>query len=214
MPLSAHGIDIEKYDHIIWDWNGTLLDDVDLCIDVIGRLLAIQDIPLPSRDEYREIFGFPVQGYYEQLGFDFERTTFEVLADKYIADYDSRAHTAPLHDAAIGVLKALDTLGKHQSILSAAREAHVVEMVAHFGLQDYFADIYGIPDHHARSKRARGLELIEAAHIPPERTSMIGDTDHDHEVGVAMGVDVLLVAHGHQSEARLRAVHDKVAPRL
>ena len=25
---------------ILWDWNGTLLDDVDLCVDALNRLLA------------------------------------------------------------------------------------------------------------------------------------------------------------------------------
>ena len=210
MPLSQHNIDVSQYDHIIWDWNGTLLDDVDLCINVVGKLLIEHDLPVPSRERYREIFGFPVKDYYLELGFDFSQTSFEILADQYIADYDRRASQAPLHPGAFSLLQTFSGMGKQQSVLSAAREGHVVDMMAEFGLQHYFDHIYGITDHHAASKRARGLELIADTGIQPRRTLMIGDTDHDHEVGTAMGVDVLLVAHGHQSTQRLLAVHDKV----
>ena len=211
MPLSHHNIDIGQYDHIIWDWNGTILDDIDLCIAVVSKLLAAQDLPPLTRERYRDIFGFPVRDYYVALGFDFDQTSFEVLADQYIADYDAQAHNAPLHKGAVRLLDAFSALGKEQSILSAAKESHVHEVTGGFGLHHYFDHMFGITDHHAASKRQRGLELIEETGIRPDRTLMIGDTDHDHEVGTAMGVDVLLVAHGHQSFERLRAVHDQVA---
>ncbi|TDI60053.1 MAG: HAD family hydrolase [Alphaproteobacteria bacterium] len=214
MPLSQHNIDITQYDHIIWDWNGTLLDDVELCIDVVGKLLTAHGLPIPTVDHYREIFGFPVRDYYEALGFDFSITSFEDLADQYIADYDSRADQAPLHVGALPLLDAIAATGVEQSILSAANEAHVVEITKQFGLQDYFKHIYGIHNHHAASKQDRGLELISETGIAPARTLMIGDTIHDHEVGAAMGVDVLLVAHGHQSIQRLKNVHHMVVTKL
>lgn len=214
MPLSHHNIDVTDYDHIIWDWNGTILDDVTLCIEIVGGMLTAQNLPVPTREEYRSIFGFPIKDYYRALGFDFTRRSFEDLADDYIAIYDQRAHEASLHDSAMSLLGALHDLGKEQSILSAAQQSHVIEVTAKRGLSNYFQHIAGITDHHAASKRQRGLELIEETGIEPARTLMIGDTDHDHEVGTAMGVDVLLVAHGHQNYDRLSAVHHLVIEAL
>ncbi len=214
MPLTQHNIDINNYDHIIWDWNGTLLDDVDLCIDVVGKLLIQHDLPIPSKEQYREIFGFPVRDYYEALGFDFSITSFEELADQYIADYDRRADQAALHAEAIPLLDAIAASGIGQSILSAASESHVIEITKKFGLQGYFEHIYGIHNHHAASKQDRGLELISKTGIAPNRMLMIGDTIHDFEVGEAMGVDVLLVAHGHQSFQRLKDAHPLVVATL
>lgn len=45
--------------HIIWDWNGTLFDDVDICVDNINWLLKKYNLPEITKEKYREIFTFP-----------------------------------------------------------------------------------------------------------------------------------------------------------
>jgi hypothetical protein len=60
-----------NYKNIIWDWNGTLLNDITICIKSMNILLKERTLPLISEDKYRDIFTFPVRNYYEQLGFDF-----------------------------------------------------------------------------------------------------------------------------------------------
>ena len=68
---------IKAYKHIIWDWNGTLLDDVDIVIDCMNSLLKKRNLPLLHVDKYKDIFTFPVKDYYSQLGFDFTTEPFE-----------------------------------------------------------------------------------------------------------------------------------------
>ena len=59
---------------VLWDWNGTLLDDVALCVDALNRLLRIYHYPQQySLAQYREIFGFPIEDYYIRAGFDFSK---------------------------------------------------------------------------------------------------------------------------------------------
>ena len=73
---------------ILWDWNGTLLDDLDLCVESLNWLL--KEFGYPQRydtDQYREIFGFPIIDYYRRAGFDFSRDSFEVLAHRYMEHY-------------------------------------------------------------------------------------------------------------------------------
>ncbi len=66
---------------ILWDWNGTLLDDVELCVDALNRLLEKHAYPQRyDRDQYRAIFGFPIEEYYVRAGFDFSRHSFAMLA--------------------------------------------------------------------------------------------------------------------------------------
>ena len=52
---------LSKYKHIIWDWNGTLLDDVWLCLGIVNKMLSKRDLPTINSNEYRNIFDFPVQ---------------------------------------------------------------------------------------------------------------------------------------------------------
>ena len=73
---------------ILWDWNGTLLDDVELCVDALNRLLEKHAYPQRyDRDQYRAIFGFPIEEYYVRAGFDFSRHSFAMLAEEYMDDY-------------------------------------------------------------------------------------------------------------------------------
>ena len=87
---------------ILWDWNGTLLDDVDLCVDALNRLLAGFGYPQRyDHERYRAIFGFPIEEYYVRAGFDFTKHSFAELAEKYMEDTSppvrpARWQTAPL----------------------------------------------------------------------------------------------------------------------
>ena len=60
-----------KYKHILWDWNGTLLDDRWLCVESINKILKKRKMPPILEKTYRKTFCFPVMKYYESLGFDF-----------------------------------------------------------------------------------------------------------------------------------------------
>ena len=56
-----------KYKTVIWDFNGTVLDDLDICIESVNTLLRARGIKeLESREEYRSVFGFPIIKYYEK----------------------------------------------------------------------------------------------------------------------------------------------------
>lgn len=201
---------LEGKSHIIWDWNGTLLNDVDLMVEVIGELLDEHKLPRIDRQKYCEVFGFPIKDYYRALGFDFDKVSFEKLSEKFIAGYRRGLPSTRLHEGTTDLLNSLHQLKVSQSILSAAEEVYLKEQLIHFGIDGYFEHIYGLRDHHAAGKVERGKELMRDAKIPASSTVLIGDTDHDLEVGRALGVDVLLMAHGHQSFKRLNAKHHRV----
>jgi phosphoglycolate phosphatase len=196
--------------HVIWDWNGTLIDDVELVVDIMGRILADHALGTLSRDAYRELFCFPVAEYYRKIGFDFEKVPFEVVSNRFIADYNREILSCRLRGGAPGLLRELRAAGVSQSILSAAHEGHLRELLAHHGILDCFDRVYGLADTHAAGKVERGRELIAASGFTIDQSILVGDTDHDLEVGRELGVDVLLLGDGHQSYERLRAIHDRV----
>ena len=73
---------------VIWDWNGTLLNDVHISVNSVNHLLAQKDLHTLTRDDYLEVFTFPVQEYYESIGFDFTDEPFEVTAHQFIEIYN------------------------------------------------------------------------------------------------------------------------------
>ena len=192
------------YRHLIWDWNGTLLDDLDLSIAVMNSLLARRRLPRLDRARYHALFDFPVRAYYERLGFDPVVDSFEHLSVEFIAGYDDRRLESTLHRDSRRVLAAVRAAGLRQSILSAYRHETLVEIVTHFGIAAHFDQIAGLDNIHAHSKVALGQDLVRRLGVPPGEILLVGDTLHDLEVARELGVGCALVAAGHHPAARLR----------
>jgi len=189
---------------ILWDWNGTLLDDIQICIDAINIMLRDRQKAEISRETYRNIFTFPVRDYYARAGFNFNDEPFEKPALEFIEHYDSLISTAALFEDARATLKALNQRGFQQMILSAMEQDFLSETVAMHSIDHFFEKISGIDNHFAAGKVDNARKLIAGMNGRAEKIIMIGDTIHDHEVGIEVGIEVLLVDRGHQSGERLR----------
>lgn len=100
--------------------------------------------------------------------------------------------------------------GLQQSVLSASDQVNLEMMMKHYELDRVFRHVYGIDNKLAGSKIARGHELIHNAGFSQSDTVIIGDTLHDLEVAQELGVDAILISHGHQCPTRLRPHHDLV----
>lgn len=205
---------MEHYEHIIWDWNGTLLDDAHLCVDVINEMLRGRCMRQIDVTMYQELFDFPVENYYRKLGFDFEAEPFAVLAKQYCQTYDARLKECSLHREAKGALAATTKRGLSQSLLSAHEHHSLLRALDHFGILSHFERVVGQDNHHAVGKIQAGRELLRQLRVDPSKILLIGDTRHDHEVASALGVSCILICHGHHSKQRLQAIHDQVIESL
>ncbi|MBY0316094.1 MAG: HAD hydrolase-like protein [Bdellovibrionales bacterium] len=198
---------LHPYENIIWDWNGTLLNDVEYAVGKINSLLAPRQLPTLDVQSYRERFCFPIRKYYDTLGFNFESETFEQVAFEFVDSFMRDYKSCELFPESRHWLEHVKSSGRSQSILSATDQDSLNQMMEHYGLLPLLDHIYGIGDKFAATKVHRGKELMEKTNMEPRKTLLIGDTDHDLEVGQAMGVDVLLVTHGHQCVKKLQSLH-------
>lgn len=192
--------------NLIWDWNGTLLDDVDLCVEIISELHTVHHKKTVTIEDYRAHFGFPVIHFYQHLGFDISQESFERLSEVFIGTYYDRFQSRPPreHAEAIHFARFWKACGHRQAILSASRQDHLESAVARLKLGGLFEKLAGLRDIYAGGKIELGRELLEQLAWDPAYTLLIGDTDHDAEVAAKMGVECLLVARGHQHIERLK----------
>ena len=190
---------------IIWDWNGTLLNDIDFCISTINILLKKRELTLLNRNLYREVFTFPVKDYYHAVGFDFEKEEFAIPAKEFIDLYDSGVEKCTLHPKSIEILSWFKKKNMRQFVLSAMQQNMLEQTIKHNSITDFFEGIFGLNDHYAASKIERGEKLISEFRIEKDKTWIIGDTIHDFEVAEKLGVKCILIADGHQSEERLKS---------
>lgn len=187
---------------VLWDWNGTLLDDLTYAIGVRNRTFPAFGLPrIGSVAEYHRQFTFPVRRYYERAGVTDE--TFVAVAHAWMAEYVRGFDTVPLHGDAVETLARFAAAGVRQAVLSATRRDMLESQIARFPIRAYFTDVLGLSDIYARSKEAVGLDYLARCGVPAASTLMIGDTLHDAEVARAMGTGCVLVARGHQSRETL-----------
>ncbi|WP_340113582.1 HAD family hydrolase [Maribellus mangrovi] len=199
---------------VIWDWNGTLLDDLDHCIASINVLLEKRHLPTLNTTQYKAVFSFPVKDYYEAIGFDFSREDFAIPAQEFIDLYNGNVEKCTLHHEAAAVLEHLKKKGIKQFVLSAMQEDMLERTLKHQGIYNYFDAIAGLDHHYATSKIERGEQLIHHAGISKENAVMIGDTIHDFEVAQKLGIECILIADGHQSAERLKSTGTRVIDSL
>lgn len=187
----------------IWDWNGTLLDDVQVCVDTMNAILGKRALPLLDLARYREIFTFPVQDYYRAAGLDFDQEPFTALAEEFIVPYNQAALGCGLCEGAREALEQLREWGVRQVIVSASHQDALREQVEAQGIGEYFEALLGIQDVLGVGKAGLAREYLQSRGIDRNQAWCIGDTLHDFEVAREMGCPCVLVAQGHQSPQRL-----------
>lgn len=194
---------IKKYQHIIWDWNGTLLNDVAMSVGVINKMLANHS-PIPlDVNRYKSVYGFPIPDYYKKIGIDFEKESFEALIQKFTAYYEDKVLECSLYKDAVTTLERFQLQGFQQYILTAARKTDVLQLLKHFDISHFFQAVEGVDNYKAEGKLQRGLQLMQVHQLPNAETVLIGDTIGDYKVATSMGIDCILIAAGHQSKKRL-----------
>lgn len=206
---------MSKFKHIIWDWNGTLLNDTWLCVEVLNGLLKKRGRELISGEVYRQNFGFPVIQFYHYLGFDTDVDSFERVSHEFIGDYEARWLTeCALHPDAQNILSSMAAAGLTHSVLSAAKQEALETGIRHYGIREHFTGLCGTDNIYAHGKVERGRQWIDQLHWDPTEIVLIGDTLHDFEVAEAMGTDCILMTHGHHTPERLAATGKPVAHSL
>jgi phosphoglycolate phosphatase len=126
---------LNPYKHIIWDWNGTLIDDASLSVEIINHLLERRKMPAISPERYQDEFSIPVKEYYRRLGFDFSREPYEKLAEEFITEYEQRKFECSLQPQARSLLEFFRQTGRGQSILTAYRQDKLQELLEYYGIR-------------------------------------------------------------------------------
>ena len=183
---------------VLWDWNGTLLDDVRQSLECVNRLLRRRNMSEITLEQYYSYVDTPIEKFYEHL-FDMSTVDFTEIAKAYHQDYDAQSDSLSLNDGATEVLEYFSAHGVKQTIVSAAHRDMIDNVIDKFGIKHYFDSILSSDDLNAGSKIDRARHYFAQANVLPDETLFIGDTLHDLETAESLGVKCILTTKGHQS---------------
>ena len=198
------------YDYILWDFNGTLLDDLWHGINTVNTVLRRRGLPtVDTLDRYYSLFGFPIEDYYRKLGL-LDHEPYDKVAVEWLDEYRKGEKDIPARKGAVELVRRIHEAGIKEGVLSATETEMLRTQLGYLHLLPYFDEILGRGDIFAAGKE--GIARAFREKHPDAAVLMIGDTDHDKMTADAAGFDCVLVFGGHQSPDYLRSLGCDTAP--
>ncbi|HEY5652223.1 MAG TPA: HAD family hydrolase [Acidimicrobiia bacterium] len=201
--------------HVVWDWNGTLLDDLPVVLASVNAGVEPYRSSPVTLDDYRTHYTRPVRQFYDSL-LGREITTEEWL------DLDHRFHEAyraQLEEALLapGAREALERTagsGMRQSLLSMYPHDDLVPLVAAAGIGHHFARVDGLQGPPGDRKASYLESHLRALSADPGETLVVGDTPDDAHAAAEVGADCVLIDSGSHHRPSLEATGVRVASGL
>ena len=194
--------------YILWDWNGTLLDDTEAALATLNEMIAVRGGQPIGMEFYRDHFSFPVRPFYDKIGIiAHDEDEWNGIAREYHEVYGRQPKK--LNPLAVTALEMAKAAGCRQSMISALRQDLLEADMARNGVTKYFERICGSDNLDGASKLDRARVLLRTLRdTVPSGTHfvLIGDALHDKEVADALGIDCILCAQGSHAAWRLSAV--------
>ncbi|MFJ2057821.1 HAD family hydrolase [Streptomyces sp. NPDC087908] len=191
--------------HLVWDWNGTLLDDTSAVIGATNAAFAELGLEAITLERYRDLYTVPVPKFYERLMGRLPTDAEWVVMDgAFHRHYWARAEDCGLTLGAAELLAARQASGFTQSLLSLAPHTHLIPLVRRHGIAERFTRMDGRVDASTEGKSAHMVRHLAALEgVLPERVVVIGDAADDALAAAHVGAKAVLYTGGSHSRASL-----------
>ena len=199
--------------HIVWDWNGTLLDDNDAVVSAVNAVCSSFGREHIDLDHWRSVFSRPLLQCYERLlGRSLDNDDWARIDVLYHDVYRELLHTCRLAQGVPDVLRDWHADGRSQSLLSMWFHDELVPLVAELGLEKLFTRIDGLQDEIGGGSKAVHLKRhLEVQAIDPAEAILIGDVIDDAHAAEQAGTQCVLLTTGVMKRSALEATGFPVA---
>ncbi len=192
-----------KYKYVIWDWNGTLLNDIGASLASVNDMLALRCRAPIDIHYYKECIGVPIIKFYEKV-FDMATEDYDTIIKQYNEGYLYHLKDIGLTDGAVEALEFFKNNGAKQVIVSSSNNEQLCINAEKYGVSEYFDEILGAGDYFAGSKIERAKDYLLKNKAEKNEILVIGDLEHDAELANILGADCILLTSGHEHPERLK----------
>ncbi len=189
---------MKKYKAIIWDFNGTLIDDVKAALGAVNDMLLKRAQPKIDINKYYDAVDTPIWKFYQKVFVPDTITPEEAIAE-FATGYEKHLSPNPLMNGAEDVLNYFKSMGMIQIVVSASHKSKVTEKLRTLGISHYFDTVLALSDYNAGDKTHLAQEYLKDNDIAPGDTLVIGDCVADFQMAASLSADCILTTKGHQS---------------
>ncbi len=194
--------------HIIWDYNGTVLNDAYTSVLAVNEMLKARGLPDTNLEIYKKTLTMPLTEYYKTVGIYTE--DIAALSEEFRKYCKMHGDSSHIFDGVYDVISFARALGIKSYLFSSLYHGHLVEETEKYGIGGWFDKVCGLPDKNLGSKSDMARAVFEKEGIVPKNTLFIGDLTTDAQTAHALGADCILIPNGHTDKARCQAACDKV----
>ena len=188
---------------VIWDWNGTVLDDLDVSLDAVNDMLERRGIKTIDKETYYEYLDTPIIKFY-QRALGREDVPFDEISREFNDYYRKNIHRTALTKGVREVIEELKHRGIPQMIISASHISYIEAQVKELGLEGCFEKIIAAEDYVAGSKVERAVKYMDGVKAYRTGRLVVGDTLHDYEMAKSLDARCILLTSGHEGEKKLK----------
>ncbi|WP_406096411.1 HAD family hydrolase [Streptomyces sp. NBC_01013] len=202
--MGTHG---KHRTHLVWDWNGTLLDDNTAVVGATNAAFVEIGVAPITLEQYREMYCVPIPRFYERLmGRLPTDAEWERMDGVFHRSYTEQREACGLTEGAAELLAQWQLTGRSQSLLSMYGHEHLVPVVRGFGIERHFVRVDGRTGPSGGSK-AQHMERHFASldGISAEHAVIIGDAVDDAVAAAHVGAKAVLFTGGSHSRTSLEA---------
>lgn len=196
---------------IVFDWNCTLLDDIELVLEATNALLTHGGKPTIDLQTYQMRITLPLQDFYQAVGFSWAELEdgFAAIQDVFHDYYEARVHTQRLRPGAAELLTASEAAGVHCLILSNHLEEPIRTQLERLNIRHHFADVLAYADRASQFKhesKGQRLQRYMAEHgLRGADCVIIGDTAEEQHIAQALNMTGVALTGGFFTPERLAA---------
>lgn len=190
---------MKEYKAIIWDFNGTLIDDINAALASVNDMLIRRNLDTINFEQYASFVDTPIIKFYEHIFDDLYSMDFNAIAEEFNLGYEKYLPEKAVMENAEEVLSYFNCRGKLQTVISATHIDKVNRRLAEFGLTGYFDKILAHDNLIAEDKTHLAVKYFAEKGIDPDEAVVIGDCVADWQMSKTLGCDCILTTQGHQS---------------
>ena len=185
----------------IFDWNGTLLDDLTVVYESVVEIFRTYVIPAPTLEQYRNEIQSDFMKFYFDHGFPKEtrRDDLNAIRKRYLQEHGHRARLRPNVKELLELCRKLRI---HTAIVSGEKEDVLLERLDQFQLLPLLNEVRG----NSWEKERVLEEVVNRFRIPAQRAFYLDDSVDGLQAAKNLGIVTIGFTSGYYPKERILSV--------
>lgn len=181
---------------ILWDFNGTVMDDMGASVGAVNAMLTRRGLPLIDEEWYTLHLVMPLERFYADIGFDMQKERIEVVSEEF--QRECSKFPRPVFPEVLAALERFQKQGLRQLLFSSLHHEILIRQAEERGISPYFEGIVGRQDRSLGGKEKAAAAYLSERGIHPKEVLVVGDLTTDYDMAYYLGSPCALIGRGHQ----------------